>query len=560
MSESDFITLNGRVAVIGADRHPHAAGRLATAGSGLEWLTVPPGGEGPESIPVISLREDTRLPEGSFRIDTRTEGAAPRIEIVGGPFSGVIYAVEELLRAVRPAPGAGVSVPVTHVERRPALAYRTFWTWDHSTNWELSQVGHQEIGVFNPYGKPPSGFLADYKRMVDFCSQNQIAAIVIYGFFRDNHGGVDDAKELTRYARERGVRILPGVAIGAYGGVYWEGDHPYNLSTYLDAHPDRAADMERGVGFQLADLSFPLNFPRSDYTRTACPSDPNTIDWMADALSWLVETVEPGGVNIEGGDYGVCGCERCMTRRGDREDPNRRDDDAEFWSHADMADNFPRLFEAARGGRDDLWIYCELQWDNLLDSEAHAPLTTLPDGAIYQHTYNRGYWNRVRAELTPQTVADLPTRTNVARAQFACQWNGDERTELYAFNAPVFAELSRHCFDMGMQGLTVWGEPSPFHVSSELSYLAFGRFGFDADLSWDAFLDQDVAPRLGGRGAADEFISIMQELDDHQHLPVERLRTLQGRAFDGARQFTGEQLRRWIWLTDRVNRRAYMGS
>jgi hypothetical protein len=25
----------------------------------------------------------------------------------------------------------------------PGLTYRTFWTWDHSTNWELSQIGQQ---------------------------------------------------------------------------------------------------------------------------------------------------------------------------------------------------------------------------------------------------------------------------------------------------------------------------------------------------------------------------------------------------------------------------------
>ena len=179
--------------------------------------------------------------------------------------------------------------PVDPCGRRPSrgspgLAYRTFWTWDHSTNWELSQIGQQEIGVFNPYGKPPGGFLADYKRLVDFCSRNRIAAIVIYGFLRDTHGGIEAAQELCRYANERGVRIMPGIAIGAYGGVYWEGDHPYNLATWLKKNPQFAATMEKGVGFQLADLAFPLNFPRSDYTVSACPSAPETMAWMEEAV------------------------------------------------------------------------------------------------------------------------------------------------------------------------------------------------------------------------------------------------------------------------------------
>ena len=36
-----------------------------------------------------------------------------------------------------------------------------------------------------------------------------------------------------------------------------------------------------------------------------------------------------------------------------------------------------------------------------------------------------------------------------------------------------------------------------------ISYLAFARFGWDPELSWDRFMDQDVAPLFGGRTEAD---------------------------------------------------------
>lgn len=558
MSQRSHTMLNGRVTVLGAERHPHAASRLAEQWPQLEWIQAQQGQAVPDTMPTIELLDAPALPEGAFRIEVDA-GAAPRIRIQGGPYSGVIYGVEELVQRLGSTEPGGVRVPVTSLERRPKLTYRTFWTWDHSTNWELNQIGHQEIGVFNPYGKPPGGFLKDYKRMVDFCSQNQIAAIVIYGFFRDSHGGVEAAQELTRYAKARGVRILPGVAIGAYGGVYWEGNNQYNLATWLTENPGFAADMERGVGFQLQDLAFPLNFPRSDYTRTACPSEPANIEWMADALAWLVETVDPGGINIEGGDYGVCGCPRCVARRGEREAASRRDNDAEFWSHADMADNFPKLFNAARSAGEDLWLYCELQWDNLLDPAAHAPLESLPAGGIYQHTFNRGYWERAKNELTPEHVAALPTANNVIRSQFACQWNGDERTERYAFNAPVFAELSKKAAEVDMQGLTVWGEPSPFHVSAELSYLAFGRFGYDPSLTWEQFVATDVASRLGGAAEAESFIGLMQELDAQQFMNPKRLFSIRDEAVDAARSQSGDAVRRWLWLADRANQRSYMG-
>jgi len=52
----------------------------------------------------------------------------------------------------------------------------------------------------------------------------------------------------------------------------------------------------------------------------------------------------------------------------------------DFWSHTDMADNFPRLFRAAKAIKPDLWMYSEIQWDNLLDPVAHQAQRRLPRG------------------------------------------------------------------------------------------------------------------------------------------------------------------------------------
>lgn len=425
----------------------------------------------------------------------------------------------------------------------------------------MSQIGQQEIGVFNPYGKPPDGFLADYKRVVDYCSRNRIAAIVIYGFLRDSHGGIETAQDLCVYANERGVRIIPGIAIGAYGGVYWEGERQFNLAVWLKAHPQFAATMEKGVGFQLQDLSFPLSFPKSDYTVSACPSAPETMDWMTDAVSWLAETFEIGGINIESGDYGVCGCERCVARRGHAAETSRRvSDHGDSWSHTDMAENFPRLFAAAAAKREDLWIYCEMQWDNLLDPVAQAAQTKLPEGGIYQYTANKSFWRRLRTELQRDYVESLPTQPNVLRCQFACQWNGDERTERYALNARSFADMARKGSSAGMRGLTVWGEPSPYHATVELSYLAFARFSYAPTLTWEEFLEEDAAPLLGGREAAEQFVAIAEELDAHRRLPRTRLSELAAAAREYGGAGGGEIARRWLSLADQIARRHYMGA
>jgi hypothetical protein len=546
---TEQLTLEGDVVLEDGQQHRHAARRLHEAYPAIGWRDA---GTGPR----ITMREDPGLPEGAFRIDVEADGA-PSISVVGGPFSGVIYGVEELIARGGTDP-AQLTLPLGSMEGAPGLAYRTFWTWDHSTNWELAQVGQQEIGVFNPYGKPPGGFLRDYQRVVDFCSRQRIAAVVIYGFLRDPHGGIESAQELCRYARERGVRVLPGIAIGSYGGCYWEGDHRYNLATWLRANPQHAATLEKGVGFQIADLAFPLNFPRSDYTLSACPSAPETMAWMEEGVAWLAETFDLGGINIEAGDYGVCGCDRCVVRRANEAEAARRVDDlGDSWSHTDMADNFPRLYRAAKAVKPDLWLYSEIQWDNLLDPVAQEAQRRLPRGGIYQHTTNRTYWGRIQRELTRSYVESLPMQPNVLRCQFACQWNGDERSERYFLNARVFSEMARLCADRGLHGLTVWGEPSPYQATVELSYLAFARFSWDPTLTWERFLAEDVAPLLGGMEAAAEFVAIAEEIDANQALPLERLRAL--RAATMAHRADDEAGRRWLSLEDTVTRRVYMG-
>ena len=161
-------------------------------------------------------------------------------------------------------------------------------------------------------------------------SRNRIAAIAIYGFLRESHGGIAAAQELCRYANERGVRIMPGVAINAYGGIVWEMEHDYNLATWLRRHPELAAEMERPAGFQIKDLGFPLFFPRGDYSVRGCPSKPENQRWMEEGIAWLAETFEIGGINIEAGDYGVCGCDAVPgQRRAAREDARWRDGYAE---------------------------------------------------------------------------------------------------------------------------------------------------------------------------------------------------------------------------------------
>src|SRR5262249_5131351 len=147
------------------------------------------------------------------------------VTLIGFDGPGVIYAVRELVERRLTLTPAGVEVASFATHHQPALTYRLFWTWDHSTNWDLDQPGQQDVGANNVYSKPATAFAEDYRRLIDFMSRHRLNGLVIWGFLRDGHGGIEAAQEIARYGKERGVRILPGVGINAYGGIYWEGNH-----------------------------------------------------------------------------------------------------------------------------------------------------------------------------------------------------------------------------------------------------------------------------------------------------------------------------------------------
>ncbi|HUV38019.1 MAG TPA: hypothetical protein VMY39_00320, partial [Planctomycetota bacterium] len=183
-----------------------------------------------------------------------------------------------------------------------ALPLSCFWTWDHSANWVLDDPGMLTFGCANAYLKTPETFVEDYRRLTDLAASLGVRGIIIWGFLRDSHGGVDAARRVADYAASRGVAVLPGVGLTWYGGVYYEGDHPYNLDTFLRKHPDARLVPRAG-----------LNLPSGE--GGVCPLHPAFRDWLREGLQWLFREFNIGGVNLENGDFVVCHCPRCAEHR-----------------------------------------------------------------------------------------------------------------------------------------------------------------------------------------------------------------------------------------------------
>src|SRR5262249_3910795 len=133
----------------------------------------------------------------------------------------------------------GSAISRLKAEEKPAadaaaapIKTRMFWTWDHSTEWALNRPGAQTMGALKPYFRNRDAFENDYSKLLKWCGEHHIDAVVIWGLLRDVHGGVESAKKLCDVAAKHNVRILCGVGLCAYGGVYYDGWSPWSMAVH----------------------------------------------------------------------------------------------------------------------------------------------------------------------------------------------------------------------------------------------------------------------------------------------------------------------------------------
>ncbi len=197
----------------------------------------------------------------------------------------------------------GATVGVVHAQAPMKVL---LWCWDTRMTWddepEKIQLKMAAAEQLFPYAKSPVAFTVGFRRLIDYCAKNGIWGIVIWGFLRDAHGGIAAARELCLYARDHGVAVLPGVGLCAYGGYYYDGDHPFNLKTYMQKYPERVsvATEERGGREVRGVLD---------------PSLPENQQWWRDGLEWMLENFAISGINYEMGDFMVNPSESAKAAR-----------------------------------------------------------------------------------------------------------------------------------------------------------------------------------------------------------------------------------------------------
>ena len=271
---------------------------------------------------------------------------------------------------------------------------KIWWTWDVRTRWARGFSGSADA------------FVANYRAALDAAAGYGVEGLVIWGFLRDRHGGVEAARQVCDYAGERGVMILPGMGIDSYGGAWYEGDSPWSLNTYLAENPGARALDENGEP-QLQ------RWPPSDTSRryVGCPADEGLMDYYRASVEWLLETFDLRGLQVEQGDVALCHCERCRGRT--------RTDVAKMAGRTcleDLAGRVGPVVSHALARRPELTVIVE-NYSGMLpaDTDRAAPfLRDFPDAAYHSwQAYDAvGKFFIDEGSRSPRPHGCLAVRTN----------------------------------------------------------------------------------------------------------------------------------------------------
>jgi hypothetical protein len=424
---------------------------------------------------------------------------------------------------------------------------RLLWTWDHCAQWTAARAGVHDWGASNEFSGNAEDFVREYSLLLRWCGQHGIDGVVVWGLLRDGHGGVEAAKRLCEVADAAGVKLLAGVGLNAYGGVYYEGASEWSLDQHLNKYPElyaRRADGQRHI-FQM-----PGNAPQP--FRHACPSRPENMEYCLDGLRWLMETVPLAGVQVESGDTYVCECSLCRERRQNPISSQSWDDMAMFYGPAAEA-----VWSVRPGATVILETYSHPQpvADGTTPgfgggSPPWAPecVAQFPRGAYVQWVAD--YFSAPRNPVPWTTRAPEGFAGNIMRAHLATWWMA--RGEEVAVD--WLALLAQQSLAHGFDGLSIFGEKSPFRTGCELNYLALADYGSAANPEADlaSFLTRVAAPLLGGPERAMEYLRLARCIA----VPAD-LEGAMAQARRQAAQLSGRQADRWTWLAWYLSRWAY---
>ena len=518
----------------------------------------------PQSNPLVKdiVGTDSRIEElgveGYLLQSASWRGRAVLIGS-GKSLSGVNNAVSELVswKLKLGAQSAVVADDLNETDR-PGLRYRIVWTWDGHCNWAatvdetmaLYVNGNPEVGSMAvPY--TPDGFRSHFTRAIDYFSDHKLNGLIVWGFLRDEHGGLEMGRDISLYAKRNNVRILPGVCSqGGYSGFIFSKTNKFNLEVWCQQHPELQALNEKGES-----VPGMIN-----------PSKSENQQWLRDGAEWLFANLpDIGGINLENGDFMSCYCEACRAERAKPEnDPNC------FW---DMMTSQQPILEVAKLRRPDGWMtfatyagFTEATARNISKTAVYPPkfVQQTPDNAICQWTFT--------GMTTPATWPD-GARPPAARFQdqigllhHGSLWGApvdparwwaapgawaDEYSTLMPF-------VCGRVLQAKLGGLVITGQNGNQFPAHELNYLALEYFGWHPERTYEQFQHDRLEPCYGGAERAGVFLKLLR---DTVKAPADiEAGRLQAQQMSEEKELDLRQRARWVNLAGELARRKKLAE
>ncbi len=442
--------------------------------------------------------------------------------LAGGGRDGAIHAVVDLINwhLNQSDDRKGVWFAPLDTSQVPRHRYRWLWTWDNRMDWGGPGKVVTRMGG-GKYEKQPEAFLIDYKRCVDYMVDHKFNGLIIWGFLRDSHGGVEASQELCRYADRRGVRILPGVGTSGYAGYYYQGDHPFNADTWLTEHPELCSIDKDGK---------PRNAP--------CPSKKANQEWLDRGAEWMFENFEIGGVNLEMGDFFVCYCDGCKEAR--QAIPS---DEPDYYK--DMAVSHMVTLETMRRLAPEAWLSYATYTGYSAEMAKTPPqfLSMIPEDSICQWTFT-SMARKWPAEILPMA------RHNIGYLHW-CNTSTNTEGDFYLEQV---RDICLKAASVGCEGLDTYGELPDSLPNAEIFYLAWEAFLWDPEMTVEEFAKTRLARLYGGPDSALallEIIPLIQTAKGRQSLAnCERAVALARNARSSA---SSDGHQRWDGLIERLD-------
>ena len=490
-----------------------------------------------------------------------------RVLIVGGKtLSGANHAVSELVTWKVKLSDGGAVVPADLEEvDQPELKYRVLWAWDSLVNFAETFDEMHRIQAFPADLNGPvwfnksskEAYLSHMKRAVDFAADHKLNGYIVWGFMRDETGGLEAGQELSRYAKQQNVRLLPGVCTqNAYGGFTFSQKSRFCLDVWTKEHPELRFRHHKGP-----------------FEAGICPCKPENIQWLREGTEWFFKNLpDVGGMNLENGDWMHCITEDCVAARG-----GSGQDHNFMW---DQLKSYTPVLEEAARLRPDAWMIfatyigstepvfrAEMATAAKVGVAASADypprlLDQIPRNGIAQWTFtsmagNMGaYW--------PAGTKAPPSRLkgHVGLLHQGSIWGSPAGPGRW-WAAPgaslddasvLIEQTCARIQQSGLDGLVLKGQVGPASPANELNYVAMEYFTWHPSRTWDQFVRDRLAVAYGGQDRALLFLKLLRNTSkDPGEIEQDRLRA---KAMAAQAGLEPRQHSRWQNLAAELARRA----